>query len=182
MNCSQGILPSVSLSTIGLDSLVAIQLQNDIEKMFGTRPGLVNIGEITKFSDLCDMVFATKLAGPSVSKSSPVMDVKDLPFAGNGDSQTLPSCQPRCRGLAPVRRAFITQAIQEFRRVERNVGSFARRTGFTGFYSGVHKKQMTLVLAYFLEAFRSLGCDLETLGPGNALPQLSYAPKHRKLV
>ncbi|PFH58947.1 hypothetical protein XA68_13013 [Ophiocordyceps unilateralis] len=180
LNSSQGIPPCTPLSAIGLDSLGAIQLQSDIEKTFGKRPTLNRIDENATFSDLYGM-----LCG------------REPP----GQSQLIPS-----RGPAAIANVNATKALRSFfsglgsrdiaqgsdnlmrhvdlalDHVKQSISTCVQKTGFTNFFSGVYQKQMSLVQAYILEAFSKLGCDLESLQEGDALPHVDHAPKYERLV
>ena len=55
-------------------------------------------------------------------------------------------------------------------------------TGFAGFYGDAFQLQSELVVRYVVEAFASLGCDLESMKAGDKVPVISFDPKHRKLI
>ncbi|RDA95879.1 hypothetical protein CP533_5182 [Ophiocordyceps camponoti-saundersi (nom. inval.)] len=176
LNSSQGIPLSTPLSTIGLDSLGAIQLQSDMEKMFGKRPALTKIDENATFSDLYGMLCSQEAGG--LFRESPIA------VKGNSKGQTV---RPFFAGLGSRQVSqesndLVNQVVLALDHVNRDIGSCAQRTGFAGFFSGVHQKQMSLVQAYILEAFSMLGCDLKSLQEGDALPDVQHAPKYERLV
>nr|ALQ32819.1 putative polyketide synthase [Fusarium dlaminii] len=185
LNCPQGISPDTCLGDIGLDSLVAIQLQSDLEKMFGKKLSLATIDENLTFSDLCREVLHHDISG-RVSAVLPDTTPKSRLDPSNLDGQhynpsnvtSLMETTAFSRGSSP----FITQAPLEFAQIKQETSLFAQMTGFADFYSAVYQKQTSLVLAYILEAFRTLGCDLSALQAGDPLPPLPYTPKHQKLV
>ena len=46
----------ISLADLGMDSLVGVELLNDIEKIFGTRVQMEQLSEKSTFGDLCRLV------------------------------------------------------------------------------------------------------------------------------
>lgn len=186
LNCSQGISPDEPLGTFGLDSLVAIQLQSDMEKTFGKRPSLMKIDENTTFSGLCGMMLHQDLNDQLQSSPLPSTTTTSKQNSNGLDEQNDGSTHvaPVMGTPAFVQRptAFITQATLEFGHIKQETSSFARKTGFAGFYSGVYQKQMCLVLTYILEAFSTLGCDLKALRAGDPLPAVCYTPKYERLM
>lgn len=185
LNCSQEISPSTPLGTAGLDSLVAIQLRSDIEKLFGRGTGPMDIDENSTFSDLCGMVFHQDSAAPRESRPLPAMTAESRSTSNGLDGHKARSAcvvsAPESKGIFLEPSAFITRATSEFAHVRQDP-SFAQRTGFAGFFPEVYQKQMSLVLAYILEAFGALGCDLSTLGEGEPLPLVFHLPKHDRLL
>ncbi|PTD07098.1 Non-reducing polyketide synthase andM [Fusarium culmorum] len=182
LNCSQGIPPDTRLGEIGLDSLVAIQLKSDVEKAFGKRLSLDTIDENLTFSDLYRMVLNHDLPNDRGSTVLP-----DKAPKSKSDSSLHEQSYP----VTPIRETtasfqgstpFTTQARLEFAQIKQETSSFAQLTGFAGFYTDVYPKQTSLVLAYILEAFSTLGCDLSALQAGDPLPPLRYTSKYQKLV
>lgn len=163
LNCPDGISPDTPLGDLGLDSLVAIQLKSDVQQMFGKKINLTG-DETPTFSELCDAILDNR---PTALTSNTRVKPHSSSFAIPETSK--PSL-------------FVTPATLELERVSENFGDFAQDTGFAGFYSGVYQKQMSLVVAYIVEAFSTLGCDLTTLQAGDPLPLISYLPKYQRLV
>ncbi|KAL4733255.1 S-adenosyl-L-methionine-dependent methyltransferase [Aspergillus similis] len=54
--------------------------------------------------------------------------------------------------------------------------------GAINFWKAVYPHQASLVLAYVVEAWAKLGCDLNTLAPGDVLPDVPHLPRHKQLV
>ncbi|KAI2605503.1 putative polyketide synthase [Hypoxylon fragiforme] len=59
---------------------------------------------------------------------------------------------------------------------------FVAETGAKGFWTEVYPRQASLVLAYVVDAFAKLGCNLRQLLPGDVLPTISHLPRHKQLV
>ncbi|RCI09437.1 hypothetical protein L249_3717 [Ophiocordyceps polyrhachis-furcata BCC 54312] len=173
LNSSQGIPLSTPLSTIGLDSLGAIQLQSDMERMFGKRPALTKIDENATFSDLYGMLCSREPDG--LPRESP--NAMKLHLQGH-------NLRPFFAALHISQESddLVNHVTLALGRVNRDISTCAQKTGFAGFFSGVYQKQMSLVQAYILEAFSSLGCDLKSLREGEDLPDVQHAPKYERLV
>ncbi|KAG5757376.1 hypothetical protein H9Q70_000026 [Fusarium xylarioides] len=186
LNCSQGISPDTRLGDIGLDSLVAIQLQSDVEKMVGKRLSLETIDENSTFSDLCRRVLHQDLVSgqgysllpDTTPKSKPNPNIIDGQNYNPSHVTSIMETTASFQGSTP----FVTQARLEFAQIKQEASSFTQMTGFAGFYSDVYQKQTSLVLAYILEAFSTLGCDLSALRAGDPLPPVPYMPKYQRLV
>ncbi|KAF6842713.1 Iterative polyketide synthase CazM 5 [Colletotrichum musicola] len=189
LDLSNGIPPDMPLGNIGLDSLVAIQIQSDMEELFGKSPRLKSIDENSTYADLCAMVMQQHVSTRPEPKPSPVNSADAGPTSdglrgpdyapASGVSAVAPS--PVLSQGAPT--PFISLAVREFNRVKEHTAVYARQTGFADFYAGgVYQKQTALVLAYVLEAFSALGCDLKTLRAGDPMPSVSYQPKHWRLM
>lgn len=178
LNCSQGMSPDTRLGDIGLDSLVVIQLQSDIQKVFGKKLSLAMIDENSSFSELCSTVLGSSPAPrkPAERTRSPAPHEKQNFGVGVENLAVQKPSSPS----GPT--AFLAEAVRQFGDVRRETSSFSQTTGFAGFFSGVHEKQMNLVSTYILEAFRALGCDLETLKPGDLLPEIQHLPKYQQVV
>ncbi|GKT46889.1 citrinin polyketide synthase [Colletotrichum spaethianum] len=186
LECSNGIPPNMPLGDIGLDSLVAIQIRSDLEKLFGKSPKLQDIDERTTFSDLCGMVLpqdpSTHLK-LKASTGNPLNATTSNGIHGihHISASTAPIIEPGSV-LTQDPSNFLSLAVREFSRVKKETSVFAQQTGFAGFYPSVHQKQSLLVSTYILEAFGALGCDVKSLQTGDPFPTFSYLPKHQKLV
>ncbi|KAF4591863.1 Polyketide synthase [Ophiocordyceps camponoti-floridani] len=154
VNSSQGIPPCTPLSAIGLDSLSAIQLQSDMEKTFGKRPALTRIDENATFSDLYGMLCCREPAEESLTSCDDSTESSDL----------------------------AQQVSLALNHVKQGISASAQKTGFADFFSQVHSEQTSLVQAYILEAFGSLGCDLSSLREGDAIPGIDHAHKYARLL
>ncbi|KAL4940292.1 hypothetical protein BDV06DRAFT_230433 [Aspergillus oleicola] len=86
----------------------------------------------------------------------------------------------------PTLPAVPTRDLQEaqhaFEQVRFDYDVYTKETGFFDFWKRVYPSQARLVLAYTVEAFAQLGCNLATVQPGDKLPQIKYLPAHAKLV
>lgn len=160
------------LGDMGLDSLVAIQLQSSIHELFGKE---THLSPDTTFAELCNSIFP----GTSVPPSATIATSLSSRGWMLGDAHT--SVHNVARGPR-MQSAFFSQAPAELCAINDTYATLTQETGWAGFFSGAHQKQQFLVLAYILEAFSVLGCDIANLPAGSQLPAISYLPKYEKLV
>ncbi|PHH80451.1 hypothetical protein CDD80_1461 [Ophiocordyceps camponoti-rufipedis] len=180
LNSSQGIPPSTPLSAIGLDSLGAIQLQSDMEKTFGKRPALTKIDENATFSDLYGMLCCRDPAGESLTGGPTVVTASNRgqdPSRARPFLSGLTSCDGS--GESSDLSHHVSLALNH---VKQGISASAQKTGFADFFSQVHSRQVSMVQAYILEAFSSLGCDLSSLREGDAVPVVVHAHKYSRLL
>lgn len=181
LNYPAGSSPSsgTPLGDAGLDSLVAIQLKADMEDLFGKKYGkMIKISPESTFSDLCAMVLprsSTLGAGDTDTRQKVDSLLLSRQYTGSDTFNGKPGLLAQTSGL-------VMNAPTELARVNQGYDSLARDSGWAGFYSGVHQRQIELVQAYIIEAFSALGCDLARLDAGTRLPTISYQPKYERLM
>ena len=59
---------------------------------------------------------------------------------------------------------------------------FAVETKAAGFWTEAYPYEASLVLAYVVEAFAKLGCDMARMKVGEIAPDIPHLPRHRQLV
>ncbi|KAL6231242.1 hypothetical protein BDW75DRAFT_244090 [Aspergillus navahoensis] len=144
---------SNNLADLGLDSILSIELASDIKKIFNCDVDMSQLNVDSTFADLVALV-----RGLSVG-------------------QSLPSLPPSL-----TEGSNLDNAQQAFEQVRFDYDFYAKETGFYDFWKRVYPAQSRLVLAYTVEAFAQLGCDIATIQPGDRLPTIKYLPVHEKLV
>lgn len=177
-----------NLGDAGLDSLLGIELGTDIETAFGAKIDLMQLNSRTTFGDLSDMVLprkhapipaATSKIGENRSDSGFLVAKSDKtarinPTVNGSTSVDQRTDAPKCNDMA--------YAAEDFANIRHDYLRFARETGFADFRAKVYPKQAQLVLAYVVEAFAALGCDLDSLKTGDRLPSIHHVPKHGKVM
>lgn len=73
-------------------------------------------------------------------------------------------------------------AQQTFSDMRGNYDEFATEEGFSNFWRDVYPLQKKLTLAYVVDAFATMGCDLKTVSAGQVLPSIEYLPQQESLV
>lgn len=71
---------------------------------------------------------------------------------------------------------------QCFARLNSSFDKHAAAMGFAEFYQECFPIQSRLVLAYVLDAFASLGCELQSLGAGDDVPLIRHHTRHKRLL
>ncbi|KAI9778833.1 MAG: hypothetical protein M1816_003897 [Peltula sp. TS41687] len=84
----------------------------------------------------------------------------------------------------PQSRPSIISAYDSFKDTRLNYDQLTVGTKAVSFWSQVYPDQARLVLAYVVEAFANLGCDLKALRPGESVPDIQprALPRNEKLV
>ncbi|TRX93705.1 hypothetical protein FHL15_005381 [Xylaria flabelliformis] len=168
LDISETLCASATLSSLGMDSLMAMELAAEIRRRFG--PAL----------DIADL-------GPNVS----VQGLFCVTFPG-GKSISAPSIQGHSEETRPARE-FQEQQFREtwiakgrpdnvFEQFRDNYASFAKQSGFIGFFENVFVTQKMLVIEYIIQAFEQLGTPWGSLKPGDCFQVKGYLPKFKKLV
>ncbi|RAH39774.1 uncharacterized protein BO95DRAFT_323674, partial [Aspergillus brunneoviolaceus CBS 621.78] len=68
-----------------------------------------------------------------------------------------------------------------FNHIQSRFPGLARQNGWLGYWDNVHPLQFQLTVAYVLDAFAQLGCDLRTMEPGRGVPSIQVRSGHVKL-
>lgn len=145
---------SNNLADLGLDSILSIELANDIKKIFNCDVDMSQLNMDSTFADLVALV--------------PALDI----------GQSLSSLPASLITQA----SDIEKAQHAFEQIRFDYDIYTKETGFYDFWKRVYPAQSRLVLAYTVEAFAQLGCDLAVMQPGDRLPKINYLPAHEKLV
>ncbi|KIA75970.1 hypothetical protein HK57_00226 [Aspergillus ustus] len=145
--------PDMPLQNLGLDSLVAIELESALLDTFGVHVSLMQMYETVTPNALY------KLLVPSPPES---------------ESES----QSQSGGLSH----FVDHAADQFAYTQKQLGAHCEEAGFADFFERAYPKQIALVLAYLIEAFAALGCDLSLLPPEASLPEVHILPKHTRVM
>jgi acyl carrier protein len=148
LESNMSINRETNLANEGLDSLLCIELANDINQEFGASidMGLLD-GDLT-YGDLLDMV---------TSHCQPLMPLVKAKVAS-----TMPGPAPGIEistndPPTQAEEAPMGRAQQAFENIRFDYDVFTKETGFAGFWKTVYPTQARLVLAYTVEAFATLG-------------------------
>ncbi len=164
-----------NLANEGLDSLLSIELANDIQKIFGVVVDMSLLDGESTFGNLLDMITPQQMLAvpPANVKVLPQLPaVSPMPVLPKSSLSVSTTDHPAALG----------HAQQAFETIRYDYDVFTKQTGFEGFWKQVYPAQSRLVLAYTVEAFATLGCALASLRPGQRLPQVQFLPKHTLLV
>lgn len=161
------ISPDSSLEDLGIDSLLVTEVLNEIQGAFGIEIDL-----------------NTFLFFPSVKAVCEHID-SALGIVSSDATESAALPKPKVNGISPIATAS-TPAIKRAQKVFQDCKDAYERaaveTQAVGFWKTCYPRQAALVLAYVVEAFAGLNCDMNTLEPGDAAPVISSLPRHEKLV
>ncbi|KAF7943514.1 hypothetical protein EAE96_011437 [Botrytis aclada] len=174
------VKPEMNLVDEGLDSLLAIELANDISKMFGARN--LALDEFQTFGELCIAIFGKNIKPIKTDIKNKNIDAKALTSSLKKIEEPIVIEKSASETLVPDNPSFLKGSQLAFDKVRREFDTFAKETGFNGFWEHVYPLQKKLVLSYVVEAFVKLGCLIPSLFAGEVLPSIVFLPKHQKLV
>lgn len=161
------ISPDSSLEDLGIDSLLVTEVLNEIQGAFGIEIDLNTFLFFPNVEAICEHIDSALGIVPSAA--------------------TEPAALPKNKvnGISPIV-TVSTPAIQRAQKVFRDCKDAYERaaveTQAVGFWKNCYPRQAALVLAYVVEAFAKLNCDMNTLEPGDVAPVISSLPRHEKLV
>lgn len=178
---------NTKLGDAGLDSLMGIELGNDIQKQFGTAIDVLKLDSNTTFGRLSELVFPSGHEKTAQNLSEELLRVKFL--GENFDSHT-PKEKIQYETGSVERSKIVMQSPDmnlngiddDFRAIRGDYSRFAEETGWARFRTKVYPQQRQLVLAYVLEAFSELGSNLASLKVGEIMSPVPCLPKHDKVV
>uniref|UniRef100_A0AAU8H3S3 G12668 n=1 Tax=Sporormiella sp. TaxID=2012087 RepID=A0AAU8H3S3_9PLEO len=169
-----------TLDDLGIDSLMATEVLNDIRTTLGLTLDLSNFlffRDIRALVRHIDGLFG--IGGESEivntpSTSSSDQDVSDLycPEASKLPTPVQETSTPRPE---------IRSAVSSFEQTRLEYDQLAKDTKALGFWSDAYPPQARLVLAYVVEAFEKLGCNLAIVQPGGEVC-VQVLPQHAQLL
>ena len=181
-----------TLEDLGIDSLMATEVLSDIRAVLGLTIDLTSflffydIGALlahidSKLGDGDKEYQASEVNTPDtvvddLSSDDVPIEAKSLP------EMAAPASQAPSRLVDCSSRPLITSAYENFREIRLGYDQVAVGTKAINFWAEAYPEQARLVLAYVVEAFAELGCDLNTLKAGDAMPEIQCASKHNQLV
>lgn len=180
-----------TLDDLGVDSLMATEVLNDIRAALGLT---IDLSSFLFFPNIRAIVaYVDEKLG--VSGGGEDVEVPSTPTShgdsGIGDMGTTPDktsgrVTPEATRIEEPkvadRRPTITSALDAFEETRLNYDQLAETTQAVDFWEKAYPHQARLVLAYVVEAFADLGCDLKRLGGGDAVPRVNALDKHAQLV
>ncbi|KAI1805059.1 hypothetical protein F4811DRAFT_570540 [Daldinia bambusicola] len=166
------VRPDADLADLGVDSLMITEISSEIQKHFGVTLSIDDLQDLTDVQSLIRILGGESSApAPPETQSEPA---KSNEVARNhidyADEDTTDD-----GGVAAVASDWLSANGNTF-------DEDAQKHDLIGFRAFVYPFQAQLVVAYTIEAFADLGCDIHALRAGERLPDFEYLPKHEKLV
>ncbi|TVY71493.1 Methylphloroacetophenone synthase, partial [Lachnellula suecica] len=165
------IAPDSTLEDLGIDSLLVTEVLNEMHTALGLDIELNTFLFFPNVKAIYDHVDSA--LGVDTSTAALVPAAAEVKVNGTAapskptDAEPRPSLQRAQKVFADCKDAYERAAFQ---------------TKAVGFWEEVYPRQAALVLAYVVEAFAKLDCNMSTLNPGSTAPLISHLPAHKKLV
>ncbi|KAF7586587.1 hypothetical protein BBP40_008644 [Aspergillus hancockii] len=166
------ISPSSSLNDIGVDSLMTTEVLSEIKKRFQVNMRHPTLAECTDVQSLTQRIFPGGLSPPSINAFSPRPVVEPLIQPIHPETHDSP---------VPITELSLASVAYNYFVETRATVSHTQDAHWADFFSSVYPKQLTLITAYIVEAFRSLGLSLDSFQPGEDLPGILVLPRHEQL-
>lgn len=182
--------PDTKLADIGIDSLMGMELVGEIESTSKCTLPMEQMAEATIIRDVVDAVASALGIDPSDSDLSggDMTDTsRDSASISSNDAESVTSVSdveepPNFESKDEDLKLPFTVIKDAFDSAKLATDQFIRDYGCDGYMNNISPKQTHLCVALILEAFEQLGCNIRDAQPGDTLPQIVYAPKHKRLV
>lgn len=167
----------MSLEDLGIDSLLVTEVLNEIQATFNLEIDLNTFLFFPNLEAICnhidsalgtaaDALPAAAPSAPVEAKTNGVAAASSAPAATHQDDSR-PSLLHAQKVFADCKDAYERAALE---------------TEAVGFWEKCYPRQKALVLAYVVEAFANLGCDLSILKPGDIVPAIPHLDRHKQVV
>nr|A0A0B5KU17.1 RecName: Full=Non-reducing polyketide synthase mapC'; AltName: Full=Mycophenolic acid biosynthesis cluster protein C' [Penicillium brevicompactum]AJG44381.1 MpaC' [Penicillium brevicompactum] len=164
------VSPSVSLVDIGVDSLMSTEVLSEIKKRFQVDMSYTTLVDIPNIQGLVEHIF------PGHSHAAPSRPVVEKAPVQSVAPQAVSHVPTPASNGPPL----VSVARQCFDTTHAAV-SHTSDAHWAGFFHTTYPKQMSLLTAYILEAFRALGSSLEASEPNEVLTPIAVLPRHEQL-
>jgi acyl transferase domain-containing protein/acyl carrier protein/SAM-dependent methyltransferase len=176
-----------TLDDLGIDSLMATELLNDIRSTFGLA---IDLTTFVFFNNVREVwIYLDSKLGLSSSSDTPTsseeVDFSDDNGVAAGASLHVENDPETTREPSKdqaLASPTIISAYSAFETIQNAYDQLAIETRAAKFWTDVYPDQARLVLAYVVEAFASLSCDMKSFQPGDVVPEIESLPRHKKLV
>lgn len=168
------ISPNSTLEDLGIDSLLVTEVLNEIQTAFGIEIDLNTFLFFPNVKAVCDHIDSTLGIGASnTSETATLTEAK----ANGAAVRAIPTAVPDAKSRPSL------QHVQKlFSDCKDSYERAAVETKAVGFWEKCYPRQAALVLAYVVEAFAKLDCDMGALQAGDIVPMISHLPNHKQLV
>lgn len=181
------VRPTSTMDELGIDSLVATELLSDLQKAFDVSVSQTELQNNTDVQHLLRYIRSHRRHDQISSDAA--VDASSLERHAVQNTTKHERVEPKVGHKTDVGRtntlvrhdqAQITRRL--FLEAKVNYDRLAEHTGFAGYYDGPFQLQSELVLQYVVEAFSSMGIELEALEQDEKLPPFHWDPRHNKLM
>ncbi|KAF2972671.1 hypothetical protein GQX73_g957 [Xylaria multiplex] len=170
-----------TLDELGIDSLMATEVLNDIRANLGLT---IDLTSFLFFPNIHALVaYVDENLG--VGSEGDDIDTPPSPSIEHGNTDVDRSQEIKVVtsvSLETENRPALISAVSAFEETRLGYDRLAEGTEALGFWSEIYPHQARLVLAYVVESFAKLGCVLRLLQPGDPIPQVKALNRHSRLV
>ncbi|KAI0542223.1 BcPKS19, polyketide synthase [Xylaria digitata] len=170
-----------TLDELGIDSLMATEILNDIRANLGLT---IDLTSFLFFPNIHALVaYVDENLG--VGSEGDDIDTPPSPSTEHGNTDVDRSQEANVvTSISPEteNRPALISAVSAFEETRFGYDRLAEGTKALGFWSEAYPHQARLVLAYVVESFAQLGCVLRLLELGDAVPQVKTLNRHSRLV
>ncbi|KAF7889246.1 hypothetical protein EAF00_009546 [Botryotinia globosa] len=162
------IRDSAALQDLGIDSLSAVELKSELEDKFSIE---IDEDDLSLESTVKEVL---KYLGIEATQQQQ----KPITVVSNSNTSLSNSFETAIES-SPV---VLANPMDIIEKCQAAFEPAAKKLGYINYWSEVGPKQDELLIAYIAEAFRTLDVDLWKLGKGQELPDITYLPKHSKVM
>ncbi|KXT00016.1 hypothetical protein AC578_4863 [Pseudocercospora eumusae] len=184
---TEDIKLSSDLIDLGIDSLLAMELARDTQRVCGVELDTNALLGLTDFQSYIDAVRG--LLGEDTAPGSPssVSTVAHDSGYGTPDLEREKFMLEKLTiqkttSQAPSSPLSLSDIIQSFSATKAATDAFIEENKLGGFSHGVLPTQNELVLVHIIDAFEKLGCDLRRASAGQELSRVPHLPRHQQIV
>ena len=163
-----------TLEDLGIDSLMVTEVLNEIKRVFG-----VTI-DMTTFLFFENVQTVTSHLADSLGISNDANMVSEQPI--DGPATAIPGITNFKTHSGFCSAELDIPATQKaFDEIQYDYDEIAVDNRAADFWTQVYPAQRELVLAYVVNGYAALGCNLSSLRPGAKLPEIEHLPRHKRL-
>lgn len=166
-----------SLDDLGIDSLMATEVIGEIQIRFGTT---ISAEEFQGFENVLGIARRIQRSSSAVTPTVVLNGGTYSPELSGHGAQITKAVEPETFSATSDTSVAVV-ASETFAGVRHDFDSICQEVKFADFYKFVYPAQLELVVAYIVEAFQMMGCDLVTLRPGETVLDIAALSKHTKV-
>ena len=166
-----------SLAELGIDSLSAVELKNDLEDAFERE---IEEDRFTLDSTVKEILDFLGVGSAAQEASSLAAATKPTNQAGRPVLNSFERGAPAEKGQG--KGVELASPIEALVQCGSSFDQAAAKRGFLNYWTEVAASQDELLLAYTCEAFKALGSNIGQIPQGQQVPPISHLPKHQKVM
>jgi acyl transferase domain-containing protein/SAM-dependent methyltransferase/acyl carrier protein len=172
-----------TLDDLGIDSLMATELLNDVRAAFGVTIDLTTLLFFPNMRAAWEHLDSKLGISPTAYTPTSSEGVfEQYGVTAEELLEKLPESAEEPPALLGSSTPSLTDAYQSFQEIKYGFDEHAVETKAANFWDEVYPDEARLVLAYVVEGFAALGCDMRSIQHGDAIPEIQALPRHEKLV